>query len=118
MNNAIFGENLVPTIKHGGGGVMIWKCLAAMGLGHHTFTELVMNSSIDLTILEIIVRSPVHATEQWSKALQQNYWIAEKTIKVFEWPSQKPHQYAVNINEIKWGCKAEWKLLQDDVRDS
>lgn len=55
-----------------------------------------------------------HVTEQWSKALQQNYWIAEKTIKVFERPSQKPHQYDVNINEIKWGCKAEWKLLQGE----
>jgi len=27
-------QNLVPTVKHGGGGVMIWGCMAASGVGN------------------------------------------------------------------------------------
>ena len=26
-------ENLMPTVKHGGGGIMVWGCFSALGLG-------------------------------------------------------------------------------------
>ena len=50
----MFGENqmqhistnpLIPTVKHGGGGVMIWACLAATAPRHILVTESTTNSS-------------------------------------------------------------------------
>lgn len=36
-----------PYIKHGGGGLMIWACFTAAGLGHLAVTELPMSSSVN-----------------------------------------------------------------------
>jgi len=33
-NAAYQHKHLIPTVKHGGGGLMIWACLAATGPGH------------------------------------------------------------------------------------
>ncbi|GFU17207.1 transposable element Tc1 transposase [Trichonephila clavipes] len=32
-------ENIVPTVKYGGGGVMVWGCMAANGVGRLTFID-------------------------------------------------------------------------------
>ena len=36
-------KNLVPIVKHGTGGVMIWGCMATNGVGSFTF----INSTLD-----------------------------------------------------------------------
>ncbi|GFU60915.1 transposable element Tc1 transposase [Trichonephila clavipes] len=37
QGTALEKENLVPTVKYGGGGVMVWGCMAANGVGRLTF---------------------------------------------------------------------------------
>jgi len=39
-------KHLIPIIKHSGGGLMIWACLAATGDGHLGDTESTMNSFV------------------------------------------------------------------------
>lgn len=39
-------KHLLPTVKHGGGRVIIWACFAETGLGHHAVIELIMNSTV------------------------------------------------------------------------
>ncbi|GFY10685.1 transposable element Tc1 transposase [Trichonephila clavipes] len=36
-------EHLVPTVKHGGGGVMVWECMASNGVGKLEYIESIMN---------------------------------------------------------------------------
>ena len=45
-NTAYQHKHLIPTVKDGGGGVMIWASFAATGHGHLADIELTMNSSV------------------------------------------------------------------------
>ncbi|GFU88644.1 transposable element Tcb2 transposase [Trichonephila clavipes] len=40
---ALEKENLVPTVKHDGGGAMVWGCMAANGVGLLTFMDSTLN---------------------------------------------------------------------------
>lgn len=44
-------KHLTPTVKHGGGNVMVWGCMAASGAGQLVFIDDIMNKDIYLNIL-------------------------------------------------------------------
>jgi len=44
-------KNLIPTIKHGGGNVMVWGCVAAGGVGQMVFIDEKMNKNMYKDIL-------------------------------------------------------------------
>jgi len=58
-NTAYQHKHLILTVKHGGGGLMLWACSAATGPGHLAVIESTMNSSVDQSILESDVRPSV-----------------------------------------------------------
>ena len=45
-------KNVIPTVKHGGGSVMVWGCLAASGPGGFAVTDGTMNSALYQKILK------------------------------------------------------------------
>ena len=45
-NTAYQHKHLIPAVKHGGGGLMIWTCVAATGPGHRAVFESTINSWI------------------------------------------------------------------------
>lgn len=51
-NTALQKQNLLPTIKHGGGGVMVWGCMAASGVGELVFIDGTMDKMVFLNILK------------------------------------------------------------------
>jgi len=59
----MFGHNvqqhLISTVKHGGGGMMIWACFANVGLVRLAVFESTTNSSVQQRILESNVRPSV-----------------------------------------------------------
>lgn len=45
VNEKLRNENVITTVKYGGGGVMIWGLMAAAGVRNLVFIEGIMNSS-------------------------------------------------------------------------
>ncbi|GFT59203.1 transposable element Tcb1 transposase [Trichonephila clavipes] len=52
QGKALEKENLVPKVKHGGGGVMVWGCMAANGVGRLTFIDSTLNHMVYINILK------------------------------------------------------------------
>ena len=45
-------ENMQSTVKHGGGGFMVWGCMAASGVGELVFIDGTMDKFMYLDILD------------------------------------------------------------------
>ncbi len=43
---------MVPTVKHGGGSVLMWGCMSAAGVGELHFIDGIMNSHMYCSILK------------------------------------------------------------------
>uniref|UniRef100_A0A9J8BH47 Transposase n=1 Tax=Cyprinus carpio carpio TaxID=630221 RepID=A0A9J8BH47_CYPCA len=54
-----FIKNIIATVKHGGGSVMVWGCFAASGPVRLTIIDGIMNSALYQKILKENVRPSV-----------------------------------------------------------
>ncbi len=57
MLSSVCGEEykdkyVLPTVKHGGGSVMVWGCMSAAGTGELQFIEGTMNANMYCDILK------------------------------------------------------------------
>ena len=43
---------MVPTVKHGGGSVLMWGCMSAACVGELRFIDVIMNSQMYCSILK------------------------------------------------------------------
>ena len=95
-------KNTIPTVKHGGGNLMLWGCFSAKGTGRLHRIEGRMNGAMYREILGDNLLPSVRALKMgcgWvfqhdndpkhtAKATKE--WLKKKHIKVLEWPSQSP----------------------------
>uniref|UniRef100_A0A9J8AH52 Transposase Tc1-like domain-containing protein n=1 Tax=Cyprinus carpio carpio TaxID=630221 RepID=A0A9J8AH52_CYPCA len=58
-NTTFHKKNIIPTVKHGGGSVMVWGCFAASGPGRLVISDGTMNSALYQKILKKNVRLSV-----------------------------------------------------------
>ncbi len=58
-NTAFHKKNIIPTVKHGGGSVMVGGCFAASGPGQLAIIDGTMNSALYQKILKENVRPSV-----------------------------------------------------------
>ena len=95
-------KNTIPTVKHGGGNLMLWGRFSAKGTGRLHRIEGRMNGAMYQEILGDnflpSVRAPTmgrgwvfqHDNDPEHTAKATKEWLKKKHIKVWEWPSQSP----------------------------
>ncbi len=86
---AFHKKNIIPTVKHGGGSVMVWGCFAASGPGRLAIIDGTMNSALYQKILKENVWSSVcdiKLKHTWVTSKSTCEWL-KKTILRF-WSGQ------------------------------
>ncbi len=105
-------HNVLPRLKHGGGGVMVWGCMTRLGFGRLILVEGTMNAvqycrilnegllgtlqDYDLSVNDVLFQQdndPKHTAQLTKK------WLADKNISVMDWPPNSPDQ---SIIENAW----------------
>ncbi len=133
-------SNTVPTVKHGGGSIMLWGCFSAAGTGRLVAIEGKMNaakyrdildenllqSARDLRLGRMFTFQQDNDPKHTAKITKE--WFHINSVTVLEWPSQSPdlnpiehlwrdlkmavHQrLPSNLTELERICKEEWQRI-------
>ncbi|KAF2343723.1 hypothetical protein FHG87_025521 [Trinorchestia longiramus] len=127
----------IPTVKFGGGSIMVWGCFSSSGVGKLHIIEGTMNDRKYREILEEQLLLLLKLKRGW-KFQQENdpkqtanetkEWLRMKKINNLKWPSQSPHMILIesfgrelkwkiqkrgpnNITELKEICIEEWNKI-------
>ncbi|KAI4894579.1 hypothetical protein NFI96_018799, partial [Prochilodus magdalenae] len=95
-------KNAIPTVKHGGGNIILWGCFSAKGTGRlhrivgrmdgAMYREILANNLLPSVRALKMGRGWVfqHDNDPKHTARATKEWLRRKHLKVLEWPSQSP----------------------------
>ena len=112
--------NLIPTVKHGGGSVMVWGCMSAKGVGKLHFIEGKIDHMMYIDILKKNLRASAEKmglgedfifqqdNDPKHTARNTKHWLLYNTPKRLETPPQSP-----DLNPIEH----LWHHLETKIRE-
>ena len=139
-NTAFKEKHLLPTVKFGGGSIMLWACEAIAGTGNLVNVEGCVDSTQYQQTLENNVQEYVTKLKlrgSWVFQQENDPKNCSKSTKAFmqwnkynllEWPSQSPDLNIIenlwddlkravharqpsNLTELEMFCKEEWSKI-------
>ena len=111
--------NTIPTMKHRGGSIMLWRCFAAGGTGALHKIDGIIKKENYVDIVKQHLKTSVRKLKLCRKLVFQMdkhpkhtskvvaKWLKDNKVKVLEWPSQ-----SANLNPIE----NVWAELKKCVR--
>jgi hypothetical protein len=92
-NEPLQPRSVIPTVKGGGGSLMIWGCITADGVGYLTEIEGIMDQHLYLEILqgELVDTIEYYDIMILSTSLKSVMnFIKDQDYSLLEWPAQSP----------------------------
>ena len=132
-------RNTIPTVKHGGGSIMLWGCFSAHGPGRLVRIRGTMNAALYKEILEEnllqsarqlrLCRGFVFQQDNDPKHTAKviKAWFGDNNINLLEWPSQSPDLNPIenlwaelkrrvdNLDELETYCLEEWENIPQET---